>query len=54
MIPIPASELIEYDINSEEDKAYRELVKDEWLFIRKNRENIKCLKNYVNNLKNNR
>ena len=40
MIPVPVSELIEYDINSEEDSAYRELVKDEWLFIRKNREKI--------------
>lgn len=44
MIPVPESELIEYDINSEEDNAYRELVKDEWLFIRKNREKIS---NYV-------
>ena len=40
MIPVPESELIEYDINSEPNEAYRELVKDEWIFIRKNREKI--------------
>lgn len=40
MIPVPVSELIEYDIDTELDIAYKELVKDEWLFIRRNKEKI--------------
>lgn len=40
MIPVPASQLIEYDVDAEEDTAYRELVKDEMIFIRKNKDKI--------------
>ena len=40
MIPVPTSELIEYDIDAEKDVDYRELVKDEWLFIRRHKDKI--------------
>ena len=40
MIPVPVSELVEYDIDEEMDLNYKELIKDEWLFIRKNKEKI--------------
>ena len=40
MIPVPASELILYDLENEADSAYRDLVQNEMIFIRKNREKI--------------
>lgn len=49
MIPVPSSELIEYDIDSEEDLNYKNLVWKEMQFIRKNEkliiENAKNLYN---------
>ncbi len=40
MIPVPSSELILYDIESETDSTYKDLVQNEMIFIRKNREKI--------------
>ena len=40
MIPVPVSELLEYNIDTEIGLNYKELIKDEWLFIRKNKEKI--------------
>ena len=40
MIPVPASELILYDLENETDSAYKDLVQNEMIFIRKNREKI--------------
>ncbi len=40
MIPVPVSELVEYDIDAEVNEKYRELVRDEWLFIRRNKGKI--------------
>lgn len=40
MIPVPASELELYDLENEEDSNYKELVQNEMIFIRKNREKI--------------
>lgn len=40
MIPVPESELVEYDIDAETDLKYKDLMKDEWLFIRRNKEKI--------------
>ena len=40
MIPVPKSELLPYDFEGEEDFNYRELVKDEIIFIRKNKDKI--------------
>lgn len=36
MFPVPNSEIIEYNINNEEDLAYRNLIKKEILWIQKN------------------
>ena len=44
MIPVPASELIAYDVDAEEDMDYKELIKDAIIFIRRNKEKIA---NYV-------
>lgn len=40
MIPVPSSELQLYDLENESDKTYKDLVKNEMIFIRKNREKI--------------
>lgn len=40
MIPVPASELCLYDLKNEPDSAYRDLVQNEMIFIRKNRKKI--------------
>lgn len=40
MIPVPESELMLYDINSEPDSKYRDLVTKEYEFIRKNTDKI--------------
>lgn len=40
MIPVPESELQLYDLENEPDDAYRDLVANEILFIRKNKEKI--------------
>ena len=40
MIPVPESELVMYDIDNEPDLTYRDLVQNEMIFIRKNREKI--------------
>ena len=40
MIPVPASELILYDLENESDSTYKDLVQNEMIFIRKNREKI--------------
>lgn len=40
MIPVPESELELYDIESETDRTYKDLVQNEIIFIRKNREKI--------------
>lgn len=41
MIPVPESELELYDLDNEQDVAYKELVQNEIIFIRKNQEKIK-------------
>lgn len=40
MIPVPESELELFDLDNEEDETYRDLVQNEVIFIRKNREKI--------------
>ena len=40
MIPVPASELELYDLDNEPDAAYKDLVQNEMIFIRKNQEKI--------------
>ena len=40
MIPVPESELIAYDVDAEQDENYRNLVRDELVFIRRNKEKI--------------
>lgn len=40
MVPVPAAELIAYDIDAEKDEAYKDLVHDEWIFIRNNKDKI--------------
>lgn len=40
MIPVPASELELYDLENESDSTYKDLVQNEMIFIRKNREKI--------------
>lgn len=41
MIPVPESELESYDLEHEQDLAYKDLVQDEILFIRRNKVKIK-------------
>ena len=41
MIPVPATELELYDVEREQDETYKDLVQDEIIFIRKNREKIR-------------
>lgn len=40
MIPVPQSELKLYDIENEQDSAYKDLVQNEIIFIRKNQKKI--------------
>lgn len=40
MIPVPESELQLYDMDNEADSTYKDLVQNEMIFIRKNREKI--------------
>lgn len=40
MIPVPASELELYDLENESDSTYKDLVHNEMIFIRKQREKI--------------
>ena len=40
MIPVPESELQLYDMDNETDTTYKDLVQNEMIFIRKNREKI--------------
>ena len=40
MIPVPESELQLYDMENETDSTYKDLVQNEMIFIRKNRERI--------------
>ena len=40
MIPVPASELVLYDLENESESTYKDLVQNEMIFIRKNREKI--------------
>lgn len=40
MIPVPDSELMLYDIVNERDDAYKDLVQNEMIFIRKNKDKI--------------
>lgn len=40
MIPVPQSELQLYDIENELDSAYKDLVQNEIIFIRKNQKKI--------------
>ena len=40
MIPVPETELELYDIDSETDLSYRDLVQDEIIFIRKHKNKI--------------
>ena len=40
MIPGPASELELYDLDNEPDAAYKDLVQNEMIFIRKNQDKI--------------
>ena len=40
MIPVPKSELELYDLGNESDGTYKDLVQNEMIFIRKNREKI--------------
>lgn len=40
MIPVPKTELELYDIDNEPDKAYKDLIRDEMIFIRQNKEKI--------------
>ena len=47
MIPVPESELILYDIDSELDFNYKSLVQKELIFIRKNKEMIKSNANIL-------
>ena len=41
MIPVPESEIELYDIENESDNHYKDLIRDEVIFIRKNQEKIK-------------
>ena len=42
MIPVPASELELYALDDESDKAYKDLVQNEMIFIRKNQDKIRA------------
>ena len=40
MIPVPDSELSLYDVAGEADEAYKDLIQNEIIFIRKNKDKI--------------
>jgi len=40
MIPVPDSEIWLYDLNSEKDEKYKDLVKNELSYIKKNEDKI--------------
>ena len=40
MIPVPTTELLLYDLENETDSTYKDLVQNEMIFIRKNRQKI--------------
>ena len=40
MIPVPETELELYDLENETESTYKDLVQNEMIFIRKNREKI--------------
>lgn len=42
MIPIPTSELELYALDDEQDSAYKDLVQNEMIFIRKNQDKIRA------------
>lgn len=42
MIPVPESELELYDLNNESDITYKDLIQNQLIFIRKNREKIEA------------
>lgn len=41
MIPVPDSEIELYDVDGEIDKAYKDLIEEELIYIRKNEDRIK-------------
>ena len=47
MIPVPENELELYDLEHEQDKAYRDLVQDEIIFIRKHADKIRSNANVM-------
>lgn len=53
MIPVPDTELINYDLDNETDKSYKDLVNLEMIFIRKNKDKIVKNANNVYKLKRN-
>lgn len=40
MIPVPETELELYDVDNEKDKAYKDLIQNELIYIRRNKEKI--------------
>ena len=40
MIPVPESELVEYDVEEEQDTKYKDLINKEMIFIRKEKTDI--------------
>ena len=51
MIPVPDTELIPYDLDSEPDEEYKTLVQNEVIFIRKHKEKIIANSNLLYNQK---
>ena len=51
MIPVPKSEIIDYDISLESDTKYRDLLLDELKWIQRNTERIKKSANKLYNIK---
>ncbi len=47
MLPVPESELELYDLGNEKDRAYRDLVNDEIIFIRKHSDKIRANANVL-------
>jgi len=52
MIPVPVSELVEYDLDDEPDTKYKDLINKEMIFIRKEKPVILKQANIVYNQKN--
>ena len=40
MIPVPNSEIVLYDVDGEQDQAYKDLIEEELIYIRKNKDKI--------------